>query len=43
MGGDVATDAGGLCCVRWGTTSACLLALEVVLADGSVLRGSSPR
>ena len=38
IGGNVATDAGGLCCVRWGTTGAYVLALEVVLADGSVLR-----
>lgn len=38
IGGNVATDAGGLCCVRWGTTGAYVLALEAVLADGSVLR-----
>ena len=38
VGGNVATDAGGLCCVRWGTTGAYVLALEIVLADGSVLR-----
>ena len=38
VGGNVATDAGGLCCVRWGTTGAYVLALEVVLADGTVLR-----
>ena len=38
IGGNVATDAGGLCCVRWGTTGTYVLALEAVLADGSVLR-----
>lgn len=38
IGGNVATDAGGLCCVRWGTTRAYVLGLEVVLADGAVLR-----
>lgn len=38
IGGNVATDAGGLCCVRWGTTGAHVLGLEVVLAGGEVLR-----
>jgi glycolate oxidase len=38
VGGNVATDAGGLCCVRWGTTGAYVLGLEVVLASGEVLR-----
>ena len=38
VGGNVATDAGGLCCVRYGTTSDHVLALEVVLPDGEVLR-----
>ena len=38
IGGNVATDAGGLCCVRYGTTSDHVLGLEVVLPDGEVLR-----
>ncbi len=38
IGGNVATDAGGLCCVRYGTTSDHVLGLEAVLADGRVLR-----
>jgi glycolate oxidase len=38
IGGNIATDAGGLCCVKYGVTSDFVRALEVVLADGSVLR-----
>ncbi|MET0389114.1 MAG: FAD-linked oxidase C-terminal domain-containing protein [Polyangiales bacterium] len=38
LGGNVATNAGGLCCVKYGVTSDYVLGLEVVLADGSVLR-----
>ncbi len=38
IGGNVATDAGGLCCVKYGVTGDKVRALEVVLADGSVLR-----
>ncbi len=38
LGGNIATDAGGLCCVRYGTTSDYVLGLQVVLADGRVLR-----
>jgi glycolate oxidase len=38
IGGNVATNAGGLCCVKYGVTGDKVRALEVVLADGSVLR-----
>ncbi|MET0930866.1 MAG: FAD-binding protein, partial [Aeromicrobium sp.] len=38
MGGNVATNAGGMCCVKYGVTGDFVLALEVVLADGRVMR-----
>jgi glycolate oxidase len=38
IGGNVATNAGGLCCVKYGVTRDAVLGLEVVLADGSVVR-----
>jgi glycolate oxidase len=38
IGGNVATNAGGLCCVKYGVTRDALLALEAVSADGAVLR-----
>ncbi|HKS43615.1 MAG TPA: FAD-linked oxidase C-terminal domain-containing protein [Amycolatopsis sp.] len=38
IGGNVATNAGGLCCVKYGVTSDFVRGLEVVLADGRVLR-----
>ncbi|HYN97182.1 MAG TPA: FAD-linked oxidase C-terminal domain-containing protein [Pilimelia sp.] len=38
IGGNVATNAGGMCCVKYGVTSQYVLGLEVVLADGEVLR-----
>jgi glycolate oxidase len=38
IGGNIATNAGGLCCVKYGVTRDFVLGLEVVLADGSLLR-----
>lgn len=38
IGGNVSTNAGGLCCVKYGVTSNYVLGLEVVLANGEVLR-----
>lgn len=38
IGGNVATNAGGMCCVKYGVTSQYVLGLEVVLASGEVLR-----
>jgi glycolate oxidase len=38
IGGNVATNAGGMCCVKYGVTGEYVLGLEVVLADGQVLR-----
>ncbi len=38
IGGNLATNAGGLCCVKYGVTSDYVLGLEVVLADGRLLR-----
>ncbi|WNG35138.1 FAD-binding protein [Archangium violaceum] len=38
IGGNLATNAGGLCCVKYGVTGDVVLGLEAVLADGSVVR-----
>jgi glycolate oxidase len=38
IGGNVATNAGGMCCVKYGVTGDFVLGLEVVLADGRVMR-----
>lgn len=38
IGGNLGTNAGGLCCVKYGQTRDSALSLEVVLADGSVMR-----
>ena len=38
IGGNLGTNAGGLCCVKYGQTRDAVLGLEVVLADGSVVR-----
>ncbi len=37
IGGNIATNAGGLCCVKYGVTRDYVLGLQVVLADGSVV------
>ena len=38
LGGNIATNAGGLCCVKYGVTRDAVLGLEVVLADGRTTR-----
>lgn len=38
IGGNIATNAGGLHCAKYGVTRESVLALEVVLADGTLLR-----
>lgn len=44
LGGNIATNAGGLCCVKYGVTRDAVLGLEVVLADGRVVQlGSGTR
>lgn len=37
LGGNIATNAGGLCCVKYGVTADYVRGLEVVTADGEVL------
>lgn len=41
IGGNVATNAGGLHCVKYGATGQAVRALDVVLADGRLLRTGS--
>ncbi|MEB3370552.1 FAD-linked oxidase C-terminal domain-containing protein [Saccharopolyspora sp. S2-29] len=38
IGGNVATNAGGMCCVKYGVTGDFVLGLECVLADGRIMR-----
>ncbi|MDT7627064.1 MAG: glycolate oxidase, partial [Pseudonocardiales bacterium] len=38
IGGNVSTNAGGLCCVKYGVTKDYVLALEIVTATGEVVR-----
>jgi glycolate dehydrogenase FAD-linked subunit len=38
IGGNISTNSGGLCCVKYGVTTDYVLGLEVVLASGDVLR-----
>ena len=38
IGGNLGTNAGGLCCVKYGQTRDWVLGLEVVMADGRVVR-----
>ncbi|MGU3434909.1 FAD-binding oxidoreductase [Actinomycetes bacterium M1A6_2h] len=37
IGGNAATNAGGLCCVKYGVTTDYILGLQVVLADGTAV------
>nr|BFD87577.1 FAD-linked oxidase C-terminal domain-containing protein [Streptomyces sp. Xyl84] len=38
IGGNVATNAGGICCVKYGVTRDYVLGLEAVVADGTAVR-----
>ena len=38
IGGNIATNAGGLCCVKYGVTTDYVLGMTVVLADGTAVR-----
>ncbi|XPP27573.1 MAG: FAD-binding oxidoreductase [Leucobacter sp.] len=42
IGGNIATNAGGLCCVKYGVTADYVLGLEAVLADGRAIRLGGP-
>jgi glycolate oxidase len=42
LGGNVATNAGGLHCFRYGVTSHYVLGVEVILLDGQVVRFGGP-
>ena len=43
IGGNIATNAGGLCCVKYGVTTDYVLGLTVVLADGRAITLGGPR
>ena len=43
IGGNVATNAGGLCCVKYGVTMDYVLGMTVVLADGTAVELGGPR
>src|ERR1700747_30953 len=43
IGANTATNAGGLCCVKYGVTTDYVLGLQVVLADGTAVRLGGPR
>ena len=43
IGGNLGTNAGGLCCVKYGVTRDAVLGLEVVMADGDACSGSAAR
>jgi glycolate oxidase len=38
IGGNLGTNAGGLCCIKYGVTRDSVVGLEIVTADGSVVR-----
>jgi glycolate oxidase len=43
IGGNTATNAGGLCCVKYGVTTDYVLGMQVVLSDGRAVRFGGPR
>lgn len=43
IGGNAATNAGGLCCVKYGVSTDYILGMQVVLADGTAVRLGGPR
>lgn len=43
IGGNIATNAGGLCCVKYGVTTDYVLGMKVVLADGRAIELGGPR
>lgn len=43
IGGNAATNAGGLCCVKYGVTTDYVLGAQVVLPDGRAIRLGGPR